>query len=148
MQLTERVKNCNGCEACVVACRNSCVKMEKDKHGVKYPMVNEDGCRKCNSCMLYCPQYNPVSLPEFEQYYEYQEEYGERNMAQVYRETKSQVNSGTPTPFVGTLCQIAALKSLMGDRLRHQLQIYPLHCDPEKPMRPECVNCQYYAEKK
>ena len=43
MQLTERVKNCNGCEACVVGCKYVCVKMEEDKNGIKYPVVNEDG---------------------------------------------------------------------------------------------------------
>ena len=31
MQLTDRVKNCNGCEACIVGCKYVCVKMnEKD----------------------------------------------------------------------------------------------------------------------
>ncbi len=148
MQLTERVKNCNGCEACVVGCKYVCVKMEADSNGNKYPVVNEDGCSKCNSCLLYCPLYNPVELPEFEQYYEYQEEYGNRDMAQVYRDTKRQVKAGQVTPFVGTLCQIAALKSLMGDRLSHLLQIYPLHCNPEKPRRPECVECPFYADAK
>ena len=148
MQLTEKVKNCNGCEACVMACKYVCVKMEADKNGIKYPIVNEDGCSKCNSCLLYCPQFNPVSLPEFEEFYEYQEEYGNRDMAAVYRETKRQVKDGMVTPFVGTLCQIAALKSLMGDRLSDLLKIYPMYCDPEMPKRPECVNCQYYADRK
>jgi Fe-S-cluster-containing hydrogenase component 2 len=118
--------------------------MEENQHGIKYPVVNEDGCSKCNSCLLYCPQFNPVSLPEFEDFYEYQEEYGDRDMAAVYRETKRQVKAGVATPFVGTLCQIAALKSLMGDRLSDLLKIYPMYCDPEKPKRPECVDCQYY----
>lgn len=144
MQLTEKVKNCNGCEACVVGCKYVCVKMEADENGHKYPVVNEDGCSKCNSCLLYCPLYNPVSLPEFEEYYVYQEEYGQRDMATVYRETKRQVKAGQVTPFVGTLCQIAALKSLMGDRLPDLLKIYPLHCDPENPKRPECGACPWY----
>lgn len=29
MQLIDRVEDCNGCGACVVACKYRCVKMEK-----------------------------------------------------------------------------------------------------------------------
>ena len=144
MQLTDKVKNCNGCEACVLGCKHACIKIVKDENGTKKPIKNEDGCQKCNNCILYCPIYNPVELPTFEEFYEYNDEYYHRDMAKVYRETMRKVKSGTVTEFVGTLCQIAALKSLMGDKLSHDLRILPLHCDPENPKRPECRDCQFY----
>lgn len=143
MQLTDRVKNCNGCGACVVGCKYNCVKMQEDEQGRKYPVVNEDGCSNCNSCFLYCPLYNPVSLPEFVDFYEYQDECYERDMAKVYRETMRALKAGQTVDFVGTLCQIAALKSLMGDRLKPTLNVYPMYCDPEAPKRPECGACPF-----
>lgn len=143
MQLTERVKNCNGCQACAVVCKYACIKTETDEAGYKKPVINEDGCQKCNNCFLYCPIYNPVELPEFEQFYEYKEEYYERDMPKIYRETMRSLKSGVTTEFVGTLCQIAGLKSLMGDKLSHDLRIYPLYCDPENPRRPECAACPF-----
>ena len=87
MQLTERVKNCNGCSACVVGCKYVCVKMEGPAEGrtKKQPVVNEDGCSKCNACMLYCPLYNPVQRPEFKEYYESQEFH-------VFKESTSVIN--------------------------------------------------------
>ena len=144
MQLTDIVKNCNGCEACVVGCKHACVKIHTDESGKKFPVKNEDGCQKCNNCVLYCPIYNPVELPDFEQFFEYDEEYYRRDMAKVYRETMRKVRAGTTTEFAGTLCQIAALKSLMGDKLSHDLRILPLYCDRENPRRPECAVCPFY----
>jgi len=41
MQLTERIKNCNGCGACVVACKYVCVKME-EADGLLRPYINEN----------------------------------------------------------------------------------------------------------
>lgn len=144
MQILDRVKNCNGCEACTVGCKYACIKIERDENGHKKPVINEDGCQKCNNCILYCPVYNPVELPEFESFYEYQDEYYERDMAKVYRETMRSLKSGTTTEFAGTLCQIAGLKSLMGDKLSHDLRILPLYCDPDEPKRPECADCPFY----
>ncbi|MBQ1228758.1 MAG: 4Fe-4S dicluster domain-containing protein [Firmicutes bacterium] len=147
MQLTERVKNCNGCSACVVGCKYVCVKMEGPAEGrtKKQPVVNEDGCSKCNACMLYCPLYNPVQLPEFKEYYEATEEHENRNMPEIYRHTMRTAKTGQYTEFVGTLCEIAALKSLMGDRLRPNLKVYPLHCDEEKRAKdPACQACAFY----
>ncbi len=144
MQILDRVKGCNGCEACIVGCKYACIKMTRDEKGHKRPMINEDGCQKCNNCILYCPVFNPVELPQFTEFFEDKEEYYERDMAKVYRETMRKIKSGTTTEFVGTLCQIAALKSLMGDKLSHDLRLFPLYCDPEKPKRPECASCPFY----
>ena len=54
-------EKCNGCGACVVACKYVCVKME-EADGLLRPYINENGCSKCNACMLYCPLYNTVEL--------------------------------------------------------------------------------------
>ncbi len=144
MQLTERVKNCNGCEACVVGCRYACVKMKPDENNIKYPVVNEDGCSKCNNCLLYCPLFNPVTLPEFPEFYQYQEAYDDRELAKEYRSIMKKIKDGGSAEFAGTLCQIAALKSLMGDKLSDRLKLFPLYCDPEAPKRPECTACTFY----
>jgi len=143
MQLTEKVTNCNGCGACVVGCKSHCIKMMKDESGNFRPIKDEKGCQKCNNCLLYCPLFNPVELPEFTEYYEYKEEYADRDMPKLYRATMRQAKTGQATDFVGTLCQIAALKSLMGDKLRPNLNLYPVHCDPDHPKRPECNECPY-----
>lgn len=144
MQIIDTIKNCNGCEACVVGCKYVCVKMVEDENGVKYPNVNENGCSKCNACKLFCPVFNPVELPEFEDFFEPTEEILNREMSKVYRETMRNIKAGQKTEFVGTLCQIAALKSLLGDKLSHNLVIYPLHCDRDNPKRPECNTCIFY----
>lgn len=151
MQITEAVKNCNGCGACVVACKLVCVKMEGPLEGraKKSPLKNEDGCKKCNACVLYCPLYNPVTMPEFKDYYEFKEEFENRDMPDIYRKTMRSVKSGQYTEFIGTLCEIAGLKSLMGDKFRPNLKVYPLYCDEEKRAKdPACQVCMFYKDEK
>ena len=145
MTITERISNCNGCGACAVVCRQHCIRMEKNEQGQWRPMVDEGGCFKCNNCTLYCPLFNPVELPEFSRYYEYNEDYYNRDMPSVYRETMRNSKNGAFAEFAGMLCQIAGLKSLCGDQLRPNLKIYPLHCDPDDPKRPECESCPFIA---
>ena len=43
MQITDRIKNCNGCGACIVGCREYCMKMEKDADGRMKPVIDENG---------------------------------------------------------------------------------------------------------
>ena len=144
MQLTERIKNCNGCGACVVACKYVCVKME-EADGLLRPYINENGCSKCNACMLYCPLYNTVELPDFEEFFEAAENVRNRDMAPVYRATMRSVKEGRHTEFVGTLCQIAALKSLRGDKLAHNLELFPVYCDEEqRSSNTACAACIFY----
>ena len=150
MQLTDRVKNCNGCAACVVACKERCVKMKErgDESSKSIAWILEDGCHKCNACVLFCPLFNPVQLPEFEEYYEYSEEYADRDMPKLYRKTMRDAKAGQHVEFVGTLCQIAALKSLSGDRIRPNLILKPLWCSEEKRVQdPACAGCMFYADK-
>lgn len=140
MQLTERIPDCNGCGTCVLGCKYFCVKMEKTDIGCR-PVVNEDGCQKCNNCILYCPLFMPVDMPEFDRYYEYNPEYDNRDMPEIYRQTLRQAKTGAMTNFVGTLCEIAGLISLMGDKLKPNVNVYPIHCDQNNPKRPACEAC-------
>ena len=150
MQLTDRVKNCNGCAACVVGCKYVCVKMEERHDGEsckKQPVIDENGCNRCNACVLFCPIFNPVELQDFEQFYEYSDEYGERDMPAIYRQTMRNVKAGQHVEFIGTLCEIAALKSLFGDKLYPNLILKPLFCDEEKRAKePCCRECAFYGK--
>ena len=147
MQMTERVPYCNGCGACVVACKHSCVKLVEPKEGRtrKQPIKDANGCQKSNACFLFCPLFNPVELPKFDEFYEYDESFDERDMPKLYREVMRGVKAGQHVEFVGTLCQIAALKSLSGDKIRPNLILKPLFCDEEKRAKdPACAVCRFY----
>ena len=144
MQLTENIKNCNGCGACDVACKARCVKLVENEEGRLLPVIDERGCNKCNACRLYCPLFNPVGMPEFDDWYEFNEEYYKRDMPPIYRQTMRSAKTGQHTEFVGTLCQIAALKSLMGDRLRPNLVVYPMICTEETREKYGCRECAFY----
>ena len=149
MQLQERVKNCNGCAACVGGCKSVCVKMKDLEEGriKREPIIDENGCSRCNACFLFCPLFNPVELPEFEEFYEYSEAFEGRDMPKLYRETMRNVKAGQQVEFVGTLCEIAALKSLSGDKIRPNLTLKPLYCDDEKRAKdPACAVCTFYQE--
>ena len=43
-QLTEVIKNCNGCGACVVGCKDRCVKMVENEEGEN--VMNEETMRE------------------------------------------------------------------------------------------------------
>ena len=122
------------------------IRMRKDgRGGLLRPYINENGCSKCNACMLYCPLYNTVELPDFEEFFEAAENVRNRDMAPVYRATMRSVKEGRHTEFVGTLCQIAALKSLRGDKLAHNLALFPVYCDEEqRSSNTACAACIFY----
>ena len=165
MQLLERVKYCNGCAACVVPCKKIAVKMydrdseqaqeilekfseTQSKDGNKrVAIVQEGACDRCNACVLFCPIFNPVELPAFEEWYEFDEAYDNREMPKLYRETMRSARSGRHTEFIGTLCEIAALKSLNGDKIPPNLILKPLVCTKEKRDRePACSHCIFYGK--
>ena len=179
MQLLERVKNCNGCGACVVPCKHNAVKLydrnseeavellgknaakqtaeakefeatgsygNKAETGRKQiAILNEGGCDRCNACVLFCPLFNPVELPIFDDWYEYDPAFDDRDMPKLYRETMRKARAGQHVEFVGTLCQIAALKSLNGDKIPQNLILKPLLCTKEKQdQEPCCRECEFY----
>ena len=139
-----KIENCNGCEACIVACKQRCIKTVLKDNGEKEPVVNMDGCTRCNACRLYCPLFNPVELPEFEQLYNAEEDPFFRNMPPIYRETMRLVKNNQHAEFMGTLCQIAGLKSLLGDVLPSRLQVIPIACDQKNPRNEKCAKCEFY----
>ena len=122
MQIMDKIKDCNGCSACIVGCKDSAIKMQYEGEK-KFPLINEGACSKCNNCVLYCPLYMPVELPKLEEFYEYNSEFYHRDMP-----------------------KIAGLKSLMGDRLHENLSLKPLYCDPENPEREECRSCEFIGQ--
>jgi coenzyme F420-reducing hydrogenase beta subunit len=121
--------------------------MKENEEGLTRPVVDENGCQKCNACMLFCPIYNPVELPEFETFYDSAEDVRKRDMAPIYRATMREAKAGKHVEFVGTLCQIAALKSLRGDKLSHNIAIYPVYCDEEqRKSSAACAACRFYEK--
>ena len=69
----------------------------------------------------------------------------DRDMPKLYRETMRKARAGQHTEFVGTLCQIAALKSLNGDKIPQNLILKPLLCTKEKQeSEPCCGECIFY----
>lgn len=51
-------QNCCGCYACENVCPKSCIKMELDQEGFRYPVVNPDLCISCGLCEQVCPIAN------------------------------------------------------------------------------------------
>lgn len=59
--LNTKIKNqCYGCEACVQICPKTCIKMEEDEEGFRYPIVDESICVHCGLCNKVCPNEHPV----------------------------------------------------------------------------------------
>lgn len=47
---------CVGCGLCSVLCPFESIKMQRDQLGYRYPMVDNETCKKCNICKRNCPQ--------------------------------------------------------------------------------------------
>ena len=46
---------CTGCTACLYACPNACIRMERDREGFLYPVIDQEVCFNCNACNNICP---------------------------------------------------------------------------------------------
>lgn len=54
IEIVDKSKCC-GCTACYNICPKSCIKMEADFEGFKYPVINKDICIDCGLCEKVCP---------------------------------------------------------------------------------------------
>ena len=50
---------CCGCWACENVCPKSCIRMEEDNEGFRYPKVNTEKCIECGLCEKVCPIKQP-----------------------------------------------------------------------------------------
>ena len=55
---------CAGCSSCVNACPRSCISMERDEEGFRYPTVNTSSCINCGICENVCPLLHPVDTKD------------------------------------------------------------------------------------
>ncbi len=55
--MTELVtkKSCFGCGACAAVCPLSCIAMEEDGEGFRYPKIDKERCIRCGKCQSVCP---------------------------------------------------------------------------------------------
>lgn len=51
-------EECCGCFACEQKCPKSCITMQTDKEGFKYPHIEKKKCINCNCCEKVCPIIN------------------------------------------------------------------------------------------
>lgn len=58
--VTNLKEECYGCEACVQACPQNCINLEKDCEGFFYPSIQKDKCTNCNYCHKVCPFENNI----------------------------------------------------------------------------------------
>lgn len=49
---------CCGCGSCEMICPKECIKMEFDREGFLYPILNEEECIRCGLCKVHCPIVN------------------------------------------------------------------------------------------
>ena len=46
--------SCCGCCLCVSVCPKNAITMEPDEEGFLYPMIDEEECVDCKSCLKVC----------------------------------------------------------------------------------------------
>lgn len=55
-------KNCYGCMACMSVCPKECIKLDYGRLGHIIPVVDENLCIDCGTCVKVCQDYNPINL--------------------------------------------------------------------------------------
>ena len=59
-------EQCTGCTACVTACPRQCLRMEQDREGFFYPVIDETACTHCDRCNRVCPAQKPLKANDQE----------------------------------------------------------------------------------
>lgn len=59
ISISDKTKCC-GCEACAQVCPVTCISMELDEEGFRYPEVDRSICIDCGLCEATCPERSPV----------------------------------------------------------------------------------------
>ena len=57
IEIVEKAKCC-GCAACMQICSKHAIKMENDKTGFRYPVIDQNRCVECKRCLHVCPSCN------------------------------------------------------------------------------------------
>lgn len=52
--LFEKKEDCCGCTACYAICPKNAITMQPDEEGFLYPMIDEEECVDCKSCLRVC----------------------------------------------------------------------------------------------
>lgn len=53
---------CTGCHACFNACPAGAIRMEEDKEGFLFPVIDAQACVDCGLCRMSCPVLHPPEL--------------------------------------------------------------------------------------
>ncbi len=52
--LFEKRKNCCGCSACYAVCPARAIRMQPNKAGFSYPVIDKQKCIRCYKCLSVC----------------------------------------------------------------------------------------------
>lgn len=66
-QVYKNQEECCGCTACASACPHQAIKMEFDKCGFKYPVINQRLCSDCGICRKTCSFTKPNEYRRFQE---------------------------------------------------------------------------------
>lgn len=61
--------DCCGCDACEQICPKNCIKLEPNKEGFLYPIVDEKFCIECGACIKHCPVLSENNCSETKKVY-------------------------------------------------------------------------------
>lgn len=56
--LYEKKADCCGCTACFAVCPADAISMQPDQEGFLYPVIDEEKCLCCYTCVGVCPIKN------------------------------------------------------------------------------------------
>ena len=63
-QVYDRKENCFGCSACMSACPVNAIEMKEDKHGLLFPVIDQQKCIECGKCKRSCQIFEHHNIVE------------------------------------------------------------------------------------